>query len=68
MLKVYCYNRCTTCRKALKYDLVFVPCEGFHAPGYFRVAYCIDTEKVERSLPVIRKFVREEYGTPGSRS
>ena len=56
------------CRKALKYDLVFVPCEGFHAPGYFRVAYCIDTEKVERSLPVIRKFVREEYGTPGSRS
>ena len=50
------------CRKALKYDLVFVPCDGFHAPGYFRVAYCIDTEKVERSLPVIRRFVSEEYG------
>lgn len=50
------------CRKALKYDLVFVPCDGFHAPGYFRVAYCIDTEKVQRSLPVIRKFVKEEYG------
>ena len=49
------------CRKALKYDLVFVPCEGFHAPGYFRVAYCIDTEKVKRSLPVIRTFVEKEY-------
>ncbi len=49
------------CRKALKYDLIFVPCEGFHAPGYFRVAYCIDTEKVKRSLPVIRTFVEKEY-------
>ncbi len=49
------------CRKALQYDLVFVPCEGFHAPGYFRVAYCIDTEKVERSLAAIRRFVKEIY-------
>ncbi len=49
------------CRKALKYDLVFVPCEGFHAPGYFRVAYCIDTEKVKRSIPVIERFVKEQY-------
>lgn len=49
------------CRKALRYDLIFVPCDGFGAPGYFRVAYCVDTEKVERSLPVIRKFVEENY-------
>ena len=50
------------CRKALDYDLVFVPCDGFHAPGYFRVAYCIDTEKVRRSLSAIRRFVQEAYG------
>ena len=50
------------CRKAQKYDLIFVPCDAFHAPGYFRVAYCIDTEKVRRSLPVIRRFVKEVYG------
>jgi aspartate aminotransferase len=50
------------CRKALDYDLVFVPCDGFHAPGYFRVAYCIDTEKVRRSLSAIRRFVQEVYG------
>lgn len=49
------------CKKALQYDLVFVPCEGFDAPGYFRVAYCIDTEKVQRALPVIRRFVETEY-------
>lgn len=50
------------CKKALQYDLVFVPCDGFGAPGYFRVAYCIATQKVERSLPVIRRFVQEVYG------
>ena len=27
-----------------------------------RMAYCIDTEKVERSLVALRKFVAEEYG------
>ncbi len=49
------------CRKALKYDLVLVPGDTFGAPGYFRMAYCIDTEKVERSLEALRSFVREEY-------
>lgn len=50
------------CRKALKYDLVLVPGDSFGAPGYFRMAYCIDTEKVERSLAALRRFVQEEYG------
>ena len=50
------------CQKALKYDLVLVPGDTFGAPGYFRMAYCIDTEKVERSLAALRKFVKEEYG------
>jgi aspartate aminotransferase len=49
------------CEKALKYDLVLVPGDSFGAPGYFRMAYCIDTEKVERSLVAMRKFVEEEY-------
>lgn len=50
-------------RKALKYDLILVPGDSFGAPGYFRMAYCIDTEKVERSLEALRKFVKEEYGS-----
>ena len=49
------------CQKALKYDLILVPGDTFGAPGYFRMAYCIDTEKVERSLEALRKFVRETY-------
>ena len=53
------------CQKALKYDLILVPGDTFGCPGYFRMAYCIDTEKVERSLPALRKFVKEEYGNRG---
>ena len=49
------------CQKALKYDLVLVPSDSFGVPGYFRMAYCIDTEKVERSLEALRKFVKENY-------
>lgn len=48
-------------KKALKYDLVLVPSDSFGVPGYFRMAYCIDTEKVERSLEALRKFVKENY-------
>jgi aspartate aminotransferase len=49
------------CQKALKYDLILVPADTFGAPGFFRMAYCIDTEKVKRSLPALRKFVQETY-------
>lgn len=49
------------CKKALKYDLILVPADSFGAPGYFRMAYCIETEKVERSLDAFKKFVRSEY-------
>ncbi|MCX4352610.1 MAG: pyridoxal phosphate-dependent aminotransferase [Lachnospiraceae bacterium] len=49
------------CQKALKYDLILVPSDSFGVPGYFRMAYCIDTEKVERSLYALRKFVKENY-------
>lgn len=49
------------CRKALKYDLILVPGDTFGAPGFFRMAYCIDTEKVVRSLDALRRFVAAEY-------
>ncbi len=50
------------CNKALQYDLLFVPSDSFGVPGYFRMAYCVPTEKVLRSIPVIEKFIKEEYG------
>ncbi len=49
------------CNKAKEYDLILVPSDGFGVPGYFRMAYCIDTEKVERAIPVFRRFVETEY-------
>ena len=49
------------CKKALKYDLILVPADTFGAPGFFRMAYCIATEKVERSLEALRRFVNTEY-------
>lgn len=49
------------CNKAKKYDLILVPADSFQAPGYFRMAYCVQTEKVERSLEALRKFVKAEY-------
>ncbi len=49
------------CEKAKKYDLVLVPSNTFGVDGYVRLAYCIDTEKVERSLEAFGKFVRSEY-------
>ena len=48
-------------QKALKYDLILVPSDSFACPSYFRMAYCIDTGKVERSLDALRKFVKNEY-------
>ena len=47
--------------KAKKYDLMLVPSDTFGVKGYFRMAYCIETEKVERSLEALRKFVKEQY-------
>ncbi len=49
------------CMKAKKYDLILVPADNFGCPGYFRMAYCIDTEKVKRSIETFKRFVAEEY-------
>ncbi|MBQ4529910.1 MAG: pyridoxal phosphate-dependent aminotransferase [Lachnospiraceae bacterium] len=47
------------CEKGLKYDLLLVPGDGFECKGHFRMAYCIPTEKVERSLEAFEKLVKE---------
>lgn len=46
------------CNKAKEYDLILVPADSFSAPGFFRMAYCIDTEKVERSLEALRRLMK----------
>lgn len=49
------------CEKAKKYDLALVPADSFGCPGWFRMAYCIPTEKVLRSFAALERFVCTEY-------
>ena len=37
--------------RAKQFDLLLVPGSGFGAPGHFRIAYCVQTEMIERALP-----------------
>jgi len=36
---------------ALEHNILLVPGSGFGAPGYFRIAYCVAQDVIERSLP-----------------
>ncbi|RSX55114.1 aspartate aminotransferase [Bifidobacterium dolichotidis] len=49
------------CEKAMDYDLFMVPGDSFGMPGYVRLAYCLDTSKVEAAIPVLKRFVTEQY-------
>ena len=50
------------CERAKKYDLLLVPGADFGCKGYFRAAYCIKTETIERSLPLFKKLADEYRG------
>ena len=54
------------CLKAREFDLLLVPSDTFGVKGYVRFAYCIDTEKVKRSLPALEKLAAA-YKTSQSR-
>ena len=47
------------CERAKKYDLLLVPGADFGCAGYFRAAYCIKTETIEKSLPLFKKLAAE---------
>lgn len=49
------------CQKALAYNLVLVPGDSFGCPGFFRISYCVPTEKVKRSLAAFEKLA-QVYG------
>lgn len=44
------------CRRARDFDLLLVPSDTFGVKGYVRLAYCIETEKVRRSLPALEQL------------
>jgi aspartate aminotransferase len=44
---------------AQKHHILLVPGAGFGAPGFFRIAYCVDKGMIERSLPAWRALAKE---------
>ena len=48
------------CEKAKEFELLLVPADSFGTPGYVRLAYCVTTEQIERSLPAFRRLA-ESY-------
>ncbi len=49
------------CERAKKYELLLVNGEDFGAKGWVRIAYCVQTERIERALPLFRELAKE-YG------
>ncbi len=49
------------CERAKKYDLLLVPGDGFGVPGHMRVSYCVQTETIQRALPLFEKLAREYH-------
>ena len=47
------------CKKALAHDILLVPGDSFGCPGHFRIAFCVETEKLVRSLPLFEKLAKE---------
>lgn len=46
-------------KTAQKHHILLVPGAGFGAPGFFRIAYCVDQEMIERSLPAWQALAEE---------
>jgi aspartate aminotransferase len=44
---------------AQKHHILLVPGAGFGAPGFFRIAYCVDKAMIERSLPSWSSLAKE---------
>jgi aspartate aminotransferase len=46
-------------KKMLEHRILAVPGIGFGKAGYFRLAYCVETEKIEPSRPYFKEVMRE---------
>ena len=46
--------------RAKQFDLLLVPGSGFGCPGHFRLAFCVQTEMIQRALPKFRALA-ESY-------
>ena len=55
------------CQKAMAQDILLVPGDEFGCPGYARLAYCVELDKLRRSLPRFAALARE-YGLKGEQA
>ena len=46
--------------EAKKHDILVVPSDSFGCEGYVRIAYCVSTDLIKRSLPAFKKLA-EKY-------
>ena len=46
--------------KAREFNLLLVPADSFGTPGFIRIAYCVATDMIRRSLPAFKKLA-ESY-------
>ena len=49
------------CERAKAQELLLVAGDGFGAPGYVRISYCVTKEQIVRSLPAFARLA-ESYG------
>ncbi len=60
-MKVPGGNAIEFCKKAMEYEILFVPSDSFGLEGYVRVAYCVSEEMIRKSEPALKKLAAE-YG------
>lgn len=47
------------CERAKKHRLLLVPGSSFSCPGYVRLAYCVDYDRIKRALPAFEQLAAE---------
>lgn len=50
------------CERAKKYHMLLVPGEGFGMKEYVRLSFCVETEKIEKSIDIFKKLISEYDG------
>ena len=58
-VKALCRDAVEFSLAARKYGLLLVPSDDFGCPGYVRIAYCQNTDMINRSLPAFKALADE---------
>lgn len=56
------YDGYDFCERAKKYNMLLVPGEGFGMKEYVRLSFCVETEKIEKSIDIFKKLISEYDG------